>query len=279
MQKLIRFILKYNFIIIFIIIELFSLSLLINNNPFQRLIFLNKFQNISGYFYEKYNNASSYFNLKSENQKLVEENLLLQNELLRNKYNIIDDSAKIRSELINKYLVIPARVINNSVNRQYNYLTLEAGSNNGIEKDMAVVNNRGVVGVVIGVTKNYSSVISILNPKISISSKIRKNGYFGLLNWDGNNYRKSVLNGIPDFVEIMPGDTIVSSGYSAIFPENQLIGFITEFKKKEGSGFWEIDVKLFADFKKLYNVFVVKNINKTEIKLLEKSFKDDRDNY
>ncbi|MFC2097284.1 rod shape-determining protein MreC [Bacteroidota bacterium] len=273
MQKLIRFILKYNFIITFLILELFSISLLVQNNSYQRDIAIDKFQNISGFFYKRFNDVSGYFSLKRINNILIKENIDLKNSML--KLGLQEDSINIKSSAFEKFHLLPARVINNSVNKQNNYLIIEAGSKDGVKPDMAVLGPDGVVGIVISVSKNYASVIPLLNPKIGISGKIKKNEYFGILKWDGLNYRQSVLNEIPDFVDVQPGDTIVTSGYSTIFPQGELIGFVSGIKKLEGSGFWKINVELSTDFKKLYNIYVVKNINKEEIQSLEQETIDD----
>ncbi|NJK85384.1 MAG: rod shape-determining protein MreC [Bacteroidales bacterium] len=148
-----------------------------------------------------------------------------------------------------KYVFIHARVINNSTDKQYNYITLNRGNKDGIEKEMAVVCSDGIVGVVKEVSENFSSVISLLNLNIKINAKIKKSGYFGPLQWTGTGYRKAVLSDIPHHVKITLGDTIVTSGFSAMIPEGYMIGVISDFKLK-GGNYYEIEVDLSTDFKK-----------------------------
>jgi len=154
-------------------------------------------------------------------------------------------------------------VVNNSTNKRFNYITLNKGIKDSIETEMAVVTNYGVVGVINRVSKNYSTAISILNPGLKISVKIKRNGYFGPLSWEGERIDECVLNEIPQHVDLEKGDTIVTSGYSAIFPEGILIGFIDDYKLKDGN-FFEIKVKLALQMKSLNHVNIVNNRLKEE---------------
>jgi rod shape-determining protein MreC len=158
------------------------------------------------------------------------------------------------------YEFIQARIVNNSVNKQYNYVTLNKGRRDGVMPDMGIIGSGGVVvGVVTNVTEHYSSGPSILNRRWFVSSKIKKNNYFGRLAWDGYDYQRAKLNEIPFHVELAVGDTIVTSGYSSIFPEGFLIGTIEEFNHSSGANFYEIIIRLSTDFKTLSHVELVKN--------------------
>ncbi len=142
-------------------------------------------------------------------------------------------------------------MINNSVNKQKNYFTLNKGRRQGIKVDMAVTSGDNVAGVIVGCSENYSVAISLLNLDFRLSARIRSNGYFGSLSWDGRNYRHAVLNEIPQHISVSIGDTVETTGYSAIFPEGIRIGTVSDLKKS-GSDFYKITVELFTDFKKLY---------------------------
>ena len=139
---------------------------------------------------------------------------------------------------------------------------------------MAVVSSEGVVGVIYGASNKFSTVISLLNTNLSISSKIKKNDYFGSLAWDGNDYRHAILNEIPYHVNIEIGDTVVTSGHSSIFPENVMIGVIEDFTTK-GGNFYEINVRLSTNFKRIRYIEIVSNLSKKEQLDLENSFPDD----
>jgi rod shape-determining protein MreC len=210
-------------------------------------------------------NIRDYLNLHQENRKLAEENAMLYNNLT-SSYTIKDFRSDSVARRIYRYL--PARVINNSVNKQFNYITLDRGSEAGIQADMAVISTDGIVGIVKSVSENYSSVLSVLNRDFTVSAKIRKNGYFGPLTWSGSSSYYATLVDIPHHVKISEGDTIVTSGFGGVFPEGYLIGTINDFKLK-GGNYYEIKVRLSNDFRKLNYVQVIRNYAKSEIDSLE----------
>jgi rod shape-determining protein MreC len=155
------------------------------------------------------------------------------------------------------------------VNRQKNYFSLDKGTRHGVNTDMAVTDGKNAIGAIISCSENFSVAISLLNIDFKISARIRSNGYFGSLNWDGRNYRHAVLNEIPQHITVNIGDTIETTAYSAIFPEGINIGTVSDLKKS-GSDFYRIEVELFADFRKLHYVNVIGNLLRTEQIKLEK---------
>jgi rod shape-determining protein MreC len=173
-----------------------------------------------------------------------------------------------------KYKFIPARVINNTVNKQYNYFTLNKGSRQGIMPDQGIIAENGVVGVINNVSDSYSTGISLLNKRLKISAKIKKNNYFGSISWEGPSYRYVQLNEIPPHVEVAYGDTIVTSGSSTYFPEGIMIGTVESCEIKGGDSFYTIRVKLAVDFKSITFVNVIQNYDKAEIMMLESRLKD-----
>ncbi len=259
MRNLIGYIIKYHFFLLFILLEFICFLILIQNNPFQKSRFLNFTNTISGSISEKTNKISNFLNLAKINQQLIIENNLLYNEL--EKYRNISDTSKqiiIDTAKTYQYEYIQAKVVNNSTNKRHNFLTLNKGLKHGIEPEMGVITKLGVTGVVNRVSNNFSTVISILNPTLKISAKIKKNNYYGPLSWEGNKINQCILSEIPQHVDIEIGDTIITSGHSAIFPEGILIGFIEEYRLKDGN-FYEIKVKLALDMKKITYVNVIDN--------------------
>lgn len=264
MRNLLDFLLRIHFLILFVLIEVFSLILLVNNNNFQQASLVNFSRQISGRYYARTANLKQYFSLAEQNRKLAEENTRLMS-ILESKHKIESPSVEIISDTIHnqQYTYVPAQIINNSVNNRHNYLTLNRGYSHGIKPEMAVISQDGVVGIIKGVSKNYSTVISMLNLDYKISAKIKKNQYYGSLSWDGLNYRYVILNEIPLHADIQLGDTIVTSGFSSIYPEGLMIGTIRDFEEKSGS-FYKISVLLSVDFKRLYHVYVVENLLREE---------------
>lgn len=225
---------------------------------------------ISGVVAGQFSNIGQYMNLKRSNIELTLENVALRNEIERLRSTLDDKGITPHIDSLHgaRYLYIPARVVNNSISHQHNFITLNVGSNEGIDNGMGVITNDGVVGVVASVSRDFCTVISLLNLDLKVSAKHHKSGVFGSLSWDGLKYREVVLRDVPLHVDITAGDTVVTSGYSAIFPRNIPLGTVSEFHKKDGS-FFTIRVSLLSDFKRLDHVYVVKSFDKPEITKLE----------
>jgi rod shape-determining protein MreC len=269
MNAIIRFIIKHQFVLLFLLLEIIAITLFIQNNGYQKIKYQAFAQDFDGYLMYKRHKISQYFGLKEVNDKLSNENLVLrkQIELLK------AENAK-RDTSINFTTHINARVIDNSVNKPYNYILVDKGSKDGVKPEMAVISNQGVVGLVASVSSNYSLVASILNRKIKVSAKIKKNGYFGSFEWDGLNYRYAYLHDIPYHAEVKPGDTIVTSGFSLIFPENIPVGTIDEVDST-GGNFLNIRTKLTVDYKKLDFVYIIENSSRKETEALQKKESND----
>lgn len=252
-------------------LEVLAGFLIVQNNYFHRASFINSSNFISGYIYDTFSSITEYFSLKDANKALADENARLRNSLKSAyKANTVTTKEVKDSTYSQYYTFIPAKVINNSTSRADNYITLNVGIRQGIRPDMGVICPDGVVGVVKNVSSNFCSVISVLNSNLKVSTKIKKNGFFGSLVWDGYNYSRAKLNEIPVHVKITPGDTLITSGYSAIFPEGIAVGNIIDFNEVEGGNFYEIKVKLSTNFKNLSYVYVVNNIFRDELDKVEK---------
>ncbi len=276
MRSLLNFLLNFHLVILFLLLEFFSFFLLIQYNDYQRASFLNSSSNLSGKVYKSLSNVTQYLRLNKKNLELV-------NAVARYR-NFSEDAYKnnqvslvkvLDSVYIQQYEFIPATVINNSVNKQNNYLTLNMGTKQGIDKGMAVISPMGIVGIVKESSDNFSSVISLLNQNLRVSGMIQRNGYFGSINWDGVDYQRVILSDLPSHVEVLKGDTVVTSGYSAMFPKGELIGLVDGIEKSERGDFLKVQVKLSVNFKNLAHVMVVKNLLKEEQLMLEKEASHD----
>lgn len=275
MRNLLKFIVRHHFIILFILFEAIAFFLLFRYNTFHKAKIVNVTHSVRGGFSRVFVNIREYISLREDNRKLIEENNKLYN-LLKSSYRITSfESFSVNDSVYKRnYIYTDAKVINNSTNKQYNYITLSKGKNHGIEQDMAVLSNDGIVGIIKSVTDNYSSVISLLNRNFKVNAKIKKSGYFGPLLWTGKGHSKAILTDIPHHAEIFAGDTVVTSGYSAIFPEGYMIGITSDYRLK-GGNYYEITVDLATDFKNLSNVQVVKNLYREEQVELENSAESD----
>ena len=278
MRNLIAFISKYSFFFLFLLFEVFAFYLLFKNNNFQRISFLNSTNTISGNLFSNYSNLTDYLNLKEVNEALAEENRLLRERQLESFEPLFGQNILVKDTILKrKFLYAKAKVINNSVNKQNNYLTLNIGTDNGIQEGMGVLGPQGVVGVVKHVSKNFSTVLSVLHQSAKISAKIKQTNYFGSMQWDGKNYQEGILEDIPNHVSISTSDTIVTSGYSSTFPEGITIATILDYSKPEGENFYKIKLKFANDFKNLSFVYVVKNNSLLEQQELETETEENDD--
>ncbi|MES2141065.1 MAG: rod shape-determining protein MreC [Bacteroidota bacterium] len=277
MRNLITFIWKNYFFFLFLSIEVLCIYLIVQNNYFQKASFVNSSNRVSANILKTSADVEEYFFLKSENEKLAKENAELRSRslvsfsLLENNQYFVNDTA-----FRQKYSYISTKVVNNSTNRRNNYLTLDKGSKQGIKNNMAVITSTGVVGQIKDVSENFCTVMSLLNSKTTISSKIKKDGSYGPLTWEGEDFAFATLHDIPTHVRLTKGDTIVTSAYSLTFPENILIGTVESFERKSGEYFYTVKVKLSTEFKKLSHVYIVTNMMKKEQEELENRSETDK---
>jgi rod shape-determining protein MreC len=276
MINFIRFIVKYHRFFLFLLFETISFFLLVNYNHHHNQTFVNSSSKFAAGVLEISSNFTDYFSLKRANEELSRENAFLRTQLPENIYTL-NEAAPGNKEIQDSihYLYRPAKVINNSTNKFHNYITINRGSNHGIAPQTGVISARGLVGVVRHVSPNYATVISLLNTQLKISARLRETNHFGSLEWDGRSYQFAILNEIPGHAKVSVGDAVVTSGYSALFPEGILIGTIEDFELNEGEGFYIIRVKLSIDFKNLTYIETVEKITRDEQKELEKLTNDD----
>lgn len=276
MRDFIRFIIKYHFAILFFIIELVCLLLVFNYNAYQRSTFLSSSNALTGGIFKSYNAGAEYLMLREINEDLARENAYLRSRLpesyraSKDYFTLVHDSLSMQ-----EYIYRSARVINNSTNKRFNYITLNKGRLNGIEPEMGVISNKGVVGIVKNVSDNYSTVISIINTRLKISAKLKASGFFGSVEWDGTSYQHVYLLDIPRHANVQVGDLVVTSGYSAIFPEGILLGNVEDVVLDKGASFYRIKVKLSVDFKNLSFVEIIGHSSADEQLTLEKETEDD----
>jgi rod shape-determining protein MreC len=223
--------------------------------------------------YNTQSNITSFFHLQQENDSLLRENIQLRKLLTESKYNpsffyvsAIDTTLK---DQVQKYNYTPAKIIKNSIDKTANYIYIDKGYKQGIQRQMGVITSNGVIGQVVDVTENYAAVMSILNKNFKVGAKLKNSSYFGPIRWDGSSAAFVTLDEIPKHVKIKKGDTVVTSGYSDLFPENIVIGRVSKFNAEPEKNFLEIEVKLHTDMQKLTYVYVVTNLMKKETTILD----------
>ena len=269
MRNLLTFISRYQFFFLFLIFLIISFILIYNNNYYQRSRIVSTTGSITGKFNEIYSNVSGFFILKRANDQLAAENAHLRTAL-NIKTKTIPDSV-IRMETGASLYFVSAKVISNSVQFRNNFFMLDKGYRSGIKKDMGVVTANGVVGIIIDVSENYSSGISILHKDTRISGRIRKNDQLVNVSWDGINYRLGNISHIPAHVNLVPGDTIITSGNSQIFPEGILIGTVEYIDDEMENVFKKGKLRFSIDYNSLTYVYVVENTKRQELMRLKTS--------
>ncbi|MDD4921497.1 MAG: rod shape-determining protein MreC [Bacteroidales bacterium] len=275
MQNIFRFIAKYSTVLLFIILQSCALHLLFNYNSFQQAAIFSSSNWINGMLFSAEEQITGYFHLRENNESLQKENNELQLEIAKLESAILqytDTSgiALLRMKESEEFTLIPARVIHNSVSHLRNYLTLNIGKKDGVLPEMGVANSDGIVGVVSQVSEHYSVVIPVLNPQIvRFSCKLKNSNASGSLVWDGYDRRYAYLEEIPPYVSVSKGDTIITSGYSAIFPEGIMVGTVEEYKIGEDANFLKLKVRLSTKFDALSNVRVIRYKHREELKQVE----------
>lgn len=276
MRHLIYFLIKHSAWILTIFYIIISLFLLFRFNTYQQSVFFSSANQISGVIYSFSGNVTGYFGLREINRDLQERNGFLEMEVARLKQELeTKDNGVLKQyaasdTVLSKYNFQVAQVIKNSVTKAANYITINKGSDDGIKSEMGVIDRNGVVGTVDIVGKNCSRVISVLNPKWRLSCKVKHSDYFGSLVWDGKDARYAVLEELPRHVDFSVGDTIITSGFSSVFPEGIFVGIIKEYSKQKNDNFYALQIELSTDFYRLNDVLVIDNPGQEERRNIEK---------
>ena len=274
MRNLLNFLFRYNHCIVFVLLQGVSFLLLFSLNNYQHSRFFTSANAFVGKIYEATRAVTGYFDLQRQNDVLMERNIWLEQQLLladkrlkeMEEANTTSWPAETTTTMFQSY---KAGVIKNSLNRADNYITLNQGSLAGIKPDMGVIGPNGVVGIVYKTSPHYSLVISLLSSKSNLSCKIAGNEYFGFLQWEGDDSRYAYLKDLPRHAEFAIGDTIVTSGFSTVFPQGMMVGVIEEANDTNDGLSFLLKIKLATDFGKLRNVHVLAREGIEEQKLLE----------
>ena len=263
MRNLLAFIAKYHHWFLFVILEVICAVLLFRYNSYQGSVFFSTANVAAGKVYEFDAQAKSFFSLTKVNEQLTQRNLYLEQQVKQLTERMIDVTRdtgftnRNQLQMLESYKLIPAKVVTNSLDKRDNLITLDKGSDDGVRVDMGVACGNGVVGVVYMVSKNYCVVIPVLNSHSNISVVVDKRGYFGYLHWLGHRTDRAYVNDIPLHAKVRPGDHVITSGYSSIFPPGVEVGKVLYvFKSLDGLSL-QLQVKLSTDFSTLRDVCII----------------------
>lgn len=273
MRTLFAFIRKYNFFFLFLILESLALILTVHNNPYQRTRFLKTSNRITGNINTLYASINDYFYLKRENKHLHRENARLRTRL---ESSLLRTDSTYYDFTDTNYQYIPARVVSNTVHRRNNLFMINKGKKHNVDAGMGVISTNGIAGQVIESSSGFSLVMSLLNKNARFSARIKKNGQMVNVLWEGTNYKKAAIQDIPGHIRLNPGDTIITSGFSFLFPEGINVGTIDVYKQETRKNFNEAIINLSTDFNGLRHVYVLKNLLANEQKELQNSFENEQ---
>ena len=277
MKGLLEFLNKHNHWLLFFLLEGISLFLLFSFNNYQGSVWLSSANTVSGNVFELSQRVTGYFGLVSENKMLAEQNAQLEEQVFGLQQQL--DSAglvSLTAQTMGRwpFSVIPATVVENSIGKLNNYITINKGTDDGIGPDMGVISSEGIVGVTYKCSPHYSLVLSVLNSKSSLSCKVRPSDSFGHLSWAGGDSRVAQLLDVPRYAEISIGDTVITSGHSSFFPEGLPVGVIEAFEPSADNLSNLITVHLDTRFGHLHHVFVIQNVGSEERWKLNNSIKE-----
>lgn len=270
MRSLWQLIFRYHVFLLFLLLQGIALAFLVRSNNFHYSGYVTASNRITGTLYEQRAVVAEYLRLQTVNEELARENALLRSEQpmaflkLGDNIYLYEDTLYLR-----RYQYAPARVINNSVNRPRNYITIDKGRRNGVAQGMGVISRGAVVGIVKDVSEHFAVVMPIINTGFSLSVKLNRSDAFGSLSWDGKNPALIRMNDVPRYANPIRGDTVSTTGYSTYFPEGITVGVVESYRIPEGENFYEIEVRLSTPFHQLSYVDVVTNILGQEQRELE----------
>ena len=281
MNELFGFIVRHSKWLVFTFYVIIGCMLLFHGDPYRQHVFMSSAGRMAATVYKGANNVTAYFDLREKNDDLNRRNAELQAEIVRLQDTIdalseagFTDTLALDSG-VRHFDFIVAHVINNSISHPFNYLTINKGSADGIKPELGVIDRNGVVGIVSNTGAHSARVISLLNPHFRLSCKIKRSDYFGSLVWDGENPDEALLEELPRHTVFEPGDTIVTSGYSAVFPQGLPVGTVIDAESDRNQNFFTLRIKLLADFTTLGNVQVVVNNQAEELKALQTGEEND----
>jgi rod shape-determining protein MreC len=265
MRNLLIFLNRFKIFIVFIALQSMALGIYFSYNYYPGMRFMASTKGLNNSLMNFRNSITDHFSLREKNDSLLAENAHLRNRLKENFIKIQADLVKIDDTLFRQnYSYISANIVNSTVNRRNNFVTLDIGKTHGLEEGMGVVSKNGLVGIVFDVSENYTLVKSILSENINISIKLKKNNEHGLLKWDGSEYTEGLFSGLTNDLEVNPGDTVVTRGSHTHFPRNYPVGVVESAEFVEGKPHQKVVIKFFNDLNTLHYVYVINNLTKME---------------
>lgn len=267
MKTLIQLLRRNFYLLLFLFLEGMALAMFFRYNQQQESRFYSFCTGLKGYFFSIGEWRESRKALKWQNYRLQQENARLRAQMENARLPLCHPERQAcgDSAYAQRYTYIVARILDATFNYADNYILLDAGAKEGIRPGMAVVSPNGIVGIVDKTSRHFCSVISLLHSQCLVSVSLASSGYSGSLSWPGVRYDEGLLSDIPSHVKVSPGERVVTSGLSKVYPGGLTVGFVTEVLSGDGEDFYRLKVNFSEDYKKLEYVYVVKDLYNNEI--------------
>ncbi len=269
MQQIINFLIRNKNFLLFLLLLFLSLILTIQSHSYHKSKFISSTNFLTGGVYGWRYSVSNYFGLKSDNERLLQENEQLRNQISWLTADTIVTKFVDTTSYNKPFTFIKGVVYKNDYSKVDNYILINKGEKDGIEPDMGIITDKGIVGIVENTSKNYSRVISILNSNSRINAGLKKSNQYGSLVWNGKDPNIVQLETVPRQAILQKGDTIITNGRSTIFPRGIGIGTIINYKLDENQSYFLIDVQLFNDMTDIGFIYAIKSNDASEIRSLE----------
>jgi rod shape-determining protein MreC len=278
MRNLIAFFRRFRVFLVFVLLQVFSLSVYFTFLNFPRSQYLTSASKVSGLILTVQNDITKHFNLSLNNDKLQKENIRLRNRLPQSFQRMQNGWAKINDTLFHQqYEYIPASVINSTSTKRNNYFTLNIGSDQGVVRGMGVFSDKGIVGIVHTSSTHFAVVKTVLTENINIDVMIEPIGLFGLMKWDGRDPRRGSITGISNDLKIKRWSKVVTRGGSGIFPRGLNVGKVEKLNPVEGKPLWDVVIRFSEDYRTIQRVYVIKNLFQEEQNKLELLIPEDKE--
>ncbi len=269
MNNLLQFVIRYSAFLLFLLLEAIALTLVVRYNENQKAIFQHSSSLLSGKLYQWADDVYQYNHLQGIADSLAAENAKLKQSVFnleRSVQRLLPADEPIDSCIVDLFRLIPAQIINNSIHQRNNHFTIDKGAVDGVRNGMGVISKEGIAGIVDDTRSRYATAISILHSAIRISASIKRNGYFGSMVWKSTDPAHMILEAIPRQADILIGDTVITSGFSYIYPRGIFIGTVERFWTEGGSNYYTIEVRLHEDIARMDRVYVVRYMDEEMLK-------------
>ena len=282
MRALLDFLKKYNYWFLFFLLEGIGLSLLFRFNAYQQSVWFTSANAASGAVMEKWSDLMTYLSLGEQNKQLTYKNIILEQEIAslneQLKASAKDEAYALlqQSDAMKDFQLLSAEVVDASLFKKNNFLTINKGEEDGVQPEMGVVAGTGVVGIVYATSKKYALVMPLLHEKSNVSCQLQGTHYFGYLKWTGESPDYAYLVDIPRHAKVDVGMKVETSGFSAVFPAGVQIGNVTSIDSSDDGLSYRLRVRLSTDFGCLRDVCVMQSENSREIGALQQMVKDEK---